>query len=155
METGNKQIFTAAIVVILILIIYLAATNNTVNTPDPKGGEIETPGSEATKPAPVEEVKQEVKSAPAPTPAVTVNYTDAGYVTSFSPSIITIYKDQSVLFINLTNSSMRITSDEYKGLDQEAAVLKGGTYQFTFKERGRWKFYNAVNPAKVGTVIVK
>lgn len=161
METGNKNALIAAGVIVIALIIYFVATNKTVNAPQSE--EKETVISEINNSsAPPDQVKQQPKSVTLPVPAVTVAYNDDGYVTAFSPSIATINKGESVLFVNKSKrENMWVASDPYPqatiypSFNQRKEVSVGGSYLFTFNERGKWRYHNQVNPARTGTVIVK
>jgi hypothetical protein len=87
-----------------------------------------------------------------------VNLTEEGFV----PPIVYINKGEAVRFINKATDSMRVATNEfqsiplYAGFGQEKSVGKGGTYAFTFMQKGVWGYNNMNGTPKVyGVVYVR
>jgi plastocyanin len=86
---------------------------------------------------------------------VEVKYGDSGFL----PVVITVKSGSSVTFTNTSASkSMWVYSDPKKsgltGFDETKGVGTGGTYTYTFKSIGTWKYFNHLNTGDIGTVIV-
>jgi len=79
----------------------------------------------------------------------------------FSPKSIEIKRGEAIKFVNDTNQTMWVASNDhpthtlYPGFDQGKSVGKGGTFIFTFTEAGSWKYHNHNKSADMGTIIVK
>ncbi len=100
-----------------------------------------------------------------------VTYTDNGYF----PSTITIKSGDTVTWKNQSSNSMWTASAVhpshtlYSGtsldahcpdtantaFDECAGVEPGGSWSFTFKKKGAWKYHNHLSPGDIGTVIVQ
>ncbi len=89
--------------------------------------------------------------------AMTVTYSDTG----FSPSMITVKAGTTVTFKNTSSGSMWVASDPHPahtdlpGFDEKNAVAAGGTYQYTFTEKGTHGFHNHFHSSHTGTAIVE
>lgn len=79
----------------------------------------------------------------------------------FSPKSIEIKRGEAIKFVNDTNQTMWVASNDhpthtlYPGFDQGKSVGKSGTFIFTFTEAGSWKYHNHNKPGDVGTIVVK
>ena len=65
----------------------------------------------------------------------------------FYPNVLQVRQGSSVRFINKSDNSMRIftTNDQeyrFNQLNQSQTVGKGGTYDFTFIDKGIWNYFN-------------
>lgn len=121
------------------------------------------------KPTPAEDVLAKtdtIASAPvAPTRfkengiwVTVVNYTG----THFVPDLVSINLGEQVRFVNKDNLSMRITSNDikgvplYPGFDEQKSVGTGGTFTFLFNKAGLWSYHNLNgDPGVVGVVYVR
>lgn len=88
----------------------------------------------------------------------TVSYTSNG----FEPAIVYINRGEAVRFIDKSEGSMRIASNDfqgnvlYPGFTQASTVGRNGTYEFTFSKSGVWGYYNMnSNPKSYGIVYVR
>jgi len=87
-----------------------------------------------------------------------VRYTQNGFVPFFTE----VKAGTTVTFVSESNS-MRISSKpfgnsnlpEIAGFNQNQTVGKGGTFSFTFNDRGTWSYYNLNNPQHKGLILVK
>jgi len=88
---------------------------------------------------------------------VTVNYTDDG----FSPSTVTINREDTVLFVNQSSETMWVASaphpthTDYPEFDEKAAVSNGGSWSFIFDKVGTWKYHNHRDSSNTGTIVVQ
>ncbi len=93
----------------------------------------------------------------------------------FSSSTVTINKGDTVKWTNSDGSNawpataMHPTHTVYPGSDinkcgtsEESSIFdackglaQGKSYQFTFNEKGEWKYHNHLNPSQTGTVVVE
>lgn len=158
--------FGAIIIAALILFILPSPPSTEV------GDEVATTTEEA-----VSEV--ETVSAPVPTtPSTQSQYPSPGtrimqngvYVTiihfngkSFTPNTLTISRGEEVRFINTSNLTMDVgsqnpnaSSPAYAQINQPMAKGKGGTYQLSFTEVGVWAYANQTGTTQItGTINVK
>lgn len=92
-----------------------------------------------------------------PTSQKVVSYTDNGFV----PTSLEISRDETVRFINNSNSQMWVASDPHPvhnalpGFDENRAAGKGETYEYKFTKTGEWGFHNHVSPTKKGQITVR
>ena len=84
------------------------------------------------------------------------------YISSgFSPRSIEIPVGKSVRFVNSSSGkSMRIESTNtsnpiYNSFNQSKTVGAGGTYEYTFTDKGTFTYINKNNPTDYGAIIVK
>lgn len=95
--------------------------------------------------------------------------------TGFSPSTLTIKQGESVIFKAVDSSNRWPATDIhpshklYPGSDiskcgtQEQSttfdscgtISEGSTYEFTFNEKGTWRYHDHKQPSKTGTIIVE
>ena len=79
----------------------------------------------------------------------------------FFPKTTTIKQGETVTFINRSNKSMWVASDnhplhkDYPEFDQKGLVKENETYSFTFDRVGTWKYHDHINPRAIGTIIVE
>lgn len=87
----------------------------------------------------------------------TVTYTDNG----FSPATLDITTGESVTFVNNSSDRMWVASNPhpthqtFSDFDERTGVRAGGTYTFTFSQKGTWAYHNHLNPGMRGVVIAK
>lgn len=87
---------------------------------------------------------------------LTVEYTDEGYI----PSVLEISSGETVTFINKSNRSMWVASDNhpthsiYSEFDQKGISRHEERYSFKFEQVGEWFYHDHLNPRATGTVIV-
>ena len=85
-----------------------------------------------------------------------ITYTESG----FKPSTLTITSGDTVRFVNKTNNSMWVASDNHPlhlllpELDQHGTVGVDEAYEFTFTKTGTWGFHNHVSANHEGDIIV-
>ncbi len=83
--------------------------------------------------------------------------------TSFTPSALTISRGEEVRFINTSNLTMDVgsqnpnaSSPAYAQINQPMAKGKGGVYQLSFTEVGVWAYANQTGSTPIkGTISVK
>jgi plastocyanin len=86
-----------------------------------------------------------------------VNYSNKCY----SPSTITIKKNEAVIFTNNSNRDMWPASDNhpshslYPEFDATGSISPGDTYTFTFTKIGTWGYHDHEKPSCTGTITVK
>lgn len=121
-----------------------------------------------------EPVKQPTATAPDPAPApqaAVITYTDAG----FAPETLTVSAGTKVVFTdNSSNnfwpaSNVHPTHTEYPGSDIEkcgtaaastifdacGGVAPGGSFSFTFNNKGAWRYHDHLDAGFGGTVVVQ
>lgn len=87
----------------------------------------------------------------------TVIYTDAG----FTPQTLQVPAGKSVRFTNGSSGSMLVSSayngtqPTYSSLNQGSSVGRGGTYDFTFSERGTYIYFNLNKKTHTGVIAVQ
>lgn len=80
---------------------------------------------------------------------------------AFVPKSITVKVGTTVTFINQENDPMWVASavhpthQELPGFDQLLSVGKGGSYSYTFTQKGSWKYHNHLQPSHTGVVVVE
>ncbi len=142
------------------------------------GGTAAADGAPATEQSTPSSATPTQKPASTPTPAKTptktavptfgavITYTDTG----FEPSRATIFKGQTVRFVNNSNRGMWVASDIHplhsayseksekdcagSTFDQCAFVQKGGYWDFKFNQLGSWDFHNDAKVTDDGTIYV-
>lgn len=90
---------------------------------------------------------------------VNVTYTDTG----FNPSVVSIKKGDSVLFVNASGKSLRIApikdpkdaTSGYLGFEASRSIRKGETFGVTVTMPGIWGYKNLNSPTTVGIVIAE
>lgn len=90
---------------------------------------------------------------------VNVTYTDTG----FSPSVVSIKKGDSILFLNNSGKSLRIApvkdpkdaTSAYLGFEASHSIRKGETFGVTVTMPGIWGYKNLNSPTTVGIVIAE
>ena len=138
-------------------------TPTTTPTNTPETASSPTATTPATKPA---ATKPAVKPV-IPTFGAVITYTNGG----FEPVRATIYKDQTVRFINNSDRDMWVASDihpQHSGyliksekdclgssFDQCKAVSKGGSWDFSFAAVGSWEYHNHMRAVDGGVIYVK
>lgn len=86
---------------------------------------------------------------------VTVEMTSEG----FSPNPVNINAGDTVVFLNKDTvnhwpaSAVHPTHEELPGFDALGPVKPDESYEFTFSEKGNWRFHDHLNPAKTGVVV--
>ncbi len=138
------------------------------SAPAPAGSSITVNGPGVTVVA--EPVKPSVQPQPA-VPSLVVAYTDAG----FSPNLPIVKAGTKVTFTNNSShafwpaSGIHPTHEAYPGssitkcgtpaaatiFDACAPVAVGGTWSFTFNEKGTWPFHDHLNPSVLGQITVQ
>lgn len=87
---------------------------------------------------------------------LTVEYTDKGYI----PSVLEVSSGETVTFINKSNRSMWVASDNhpthsiYPEFDQKGTSRSEESYSFKFERVGEWSYHDHLNPRATGTVRV-
>lgn len=82
------------------------------------------------------------------TDVTVIKYTKYG----FAPEKIVVKKGTTIGFQNTTNAEFWPKSDAF---DAEKAIAPGNKFLFTFDTPGTWTFYNNLNTADTGTIVVK
>jgi plastocyanin len=96
-------------------------------------------------------------SSPVIPKTYTVNYTSS----CFSPSSLTIKRDETVKFVNNSNKYMWPASDDhpshsiYPEFDSKSGIAPGGTYSFIFTKVGAWGYHDHNKPGCNGTITVQ
>lgn len=94
---------------------------------------------------------------PAKTYQYLVVYTSKG----FSPATLQVNAGETVQFVNNTSLSLRVAAVDTsinapnRELDQVKSVGKGGTYDFTFNQKGVVIYQNLDDKSKTGSILVK
>lgn len=89
--------------------------------------------------------------------SITVIYTDDG----FSPNTIEVNQGETVEFINKSRRPMWVASNSHPAhdilstFDQFTVSGFGESWQYTFDQKGTWKYHDHVNASMEGVVIVK
>ena len=106
----------------------------------------------------------------APSPK-TIEITSAG----FNPPELTINAGETVVFVNKdtgrhwpasdvhpthtvypgSNTNKCGTPEERNIFDACRGLAQGGTYSFTFTQKGSWRYHNHLNPSLGGVIIVR
>lgn len=111
----------------------------------------QTVTTETTSPTTVATTSGEVMTK------ATVDYTDSG----FTPKSITVKVGTTVTWTNKASDKMWVASaphpthTDLPGFDQLGSVAKDGTYSYTFKKVGNWKYHNHLDPKDYGIVVVQ
>jgi len=101
--------------------------------------------------------KKTVDVITAPLPFITdrksqteeIIYTDAG----FSPAVLSIFSGDTIIFKNKSTKSFQPKSD--KNFGAETSIAKNKEYQFTFQTPGEYGYYDQLDEAKFGAVVVQ
>lgn len=158
--------FVAIIILAVVLFALPSPSKNTENAGVATTTEeaVTTETAEAKKPVPVA-----TPSATYPAAGSRI-YQNGVYVTvvhfdgkSFNPASLTITHGEEVRFVNTSNLTMDIgsqnpnaSSPAYSAFNQATAKGKGGTYQIGLTEVGVWAYANQTsNPMIKGNVYVK
>lgn len=81
--------------------------------------------------------------------------------TGFSPQILTIPAGKSVRFVNNSDGkSMSVGSTDssniiYRAFNQTKTVGAGGTYEYTFVDKGTYLYNNKTNPGDQGIIVAR
>ena len=165
---NTKLFFTGVLSIILIISLSGCTSSNDTIAPPQQGGQGNTePPAEAKPPA--------LPAAPeAETPvskAYAVEITESGYV----PATLTIKQGDTVTWANKTStenwpaSAMHPTHEKYPGssitkcgtaeesgiFDACKGIPEGGSYSFTFNEKGEWGYHEHINVKMFGKIIVE
>ncbi|MGE5298097.1 MAG: hypothetical protein ACM3KM_02965 [Acidobacteriaceae bacterium] len=96
---------------------------------------------------------------------VTVSYDGS----SFSPSLQTVNKGDTVKFVNNSSANMWVASDPHplhngypttggcvaSTFDACTNITPGNSFSFQFDIVGSWGYHNHLNPAQKGTIVVQ
>ncbi len=144
------------VLLVLAMLIFAVGCAKTVAPSAPAPAPVVAPEptpAPAPEPAPVElpkeEVKEEVK--PAAPASGTVKYTDAG----FEPAEVKVSVGGKVVWENKGKKSMLLLEKGglFAGKSRTTAV--DGTWEFTFTKAGTFEYFNKLNSAQKGKVIVE
>jgi plastocyanin len=89
--------------------------------------------------------------------AVIVNYSDEG----FSPNLVEINQGDVVEFVNQSSRPMWVASNSHPAhdvlstFDQFTVSGFGESWQYSFDQKGEWKYHDHVNASIEGVVIVR
>ncbi len=91
------------------------------------------------------------KTSVLPTSSALISITKAG----FTPSTITVAKDQEVTWVNKGSSNHQIISAEQLQLDSDI-LSPNDSFSATFEKSGTYTFKDKLNPLRIkGVVVVK
>ena|SRR3989338_1270662 len=77
----------------------------------------------------------------------------------FSPNPVNINAGDTVVFLNKDTvdhwpaSAVHPSHQELPGFDALGPVKPGESYEFTFSDKGNWRFHDHLNPARTGVVV--
>ena len=98
--------------------------------------------------------------SPSPTQsAATATVTYDG--NSFSPANLTVKQGTAVTFTNSSTQPLWVASDPHPvhnglaGFDARKGSAQGGSYTYTFKEKGTFGYHNHLRSSDTGTIIVE
>jgi len=89
--------------------------------------------------------------------AITISYTDKG----FAPKSVEINQGDTVEFVNQSRRLMWVASNNHPAhdilstFDQFYTAGSGESWQYTFDQKGEWKYHDHVNASRKGTIIVR
>lgn len=164
MQDKRNIIIGILIIALVFLVIFMfakptaeAPVSEEMATTTPEAtGEVmeETAGPSVAKPAP----KSSSSGLPlrAPNGSYYVYYTTSG----FSPNVLTIKQGETVIFVNKTDTAMRVMSNDhpdhlkYSELNMSKTVGIGGQYPLSFLKVGVWGYHNETALYYAGTIIV-
>lgn len=170
----KNLIFIITLILILVGVMVFVFSRNNVEEPTVPPTPISTPRptSSVSTPTPsTSPVLSPTPTQPQKTSKASVTYLDSGY----SPSVITIKKDDIVYFENKsskmmwTASAIHPTHAIYPGSNIEmcgtntlVAIFDackgyqlGEVWGFVFIHQGTWKYHNHLQPNHAGTVVVE
>lgn len=87
---------------------------------------------------------------------VTIEYTDSG----FSPANVTVNKGDTVRFVNNSSSAFWPASaphpihTDLPSFDAKRNIAVGGSYSYTFNDKGAWGYHNHLKSTSFGKVTV-
>ncbi len=153
---NNQSIAIIVAIIVVGLFFYFRdaqapATDTTQQTPT-----VLNPALQKTTTPAASQPKTSTKTI-APLPKNTVSYNNG----KFSPDSLVVKAGESVTFLNSSNQSMWVMSgpdsynSEYPVFNQERSVGKGGTYIFTFVNRGVFEYINKITPTAKGVIVVQ
>lgn len=179
----NKNIITIVIILVVVSSWYLFSNDKfkpapLTALPQQNSGQ-ETPNQQTVPPptaaasessTPIPTSQPSISSAPVVKEKIVI-YTDSG----FSPSALSIKKDETVIFKNQSSRSMwpasamhpthrvysETTLDEHcpdttgMAFDACAGILPGSSWKFIFNKTGTWKYHDHLNPTNYGAVVVE
>jgi plastocyanin len=125
---------------IVLMTVLLAACGSSQNPSSP--APTDTPAAPASAIGPAD------TAAPA---AGTVNVAISGF--AFDPATITIKAGQSVTWTNKDGVVHTVTADDHSWTSGD--IANGQTFTQTFSTAGTYKYFCAVHPNMVGTVVVQ
>lgn len=121
-----------------------------------------TPPAPTPSPTPAKTTTKATTPTPAPAPSMTASgsYIVRYYASGFSPAKLTISVGKSIHFVNSAQAAMQInpvdgTNAPYASFRQSKSVGTGGTFDYTFTQRGVYGYYNANNKSHVGIITVQ
>lgn len=145
----NKQLTIIIIAVIVLVVGWVFLGGMGLPAPSEKATENNVPGTSSVQ-------NEDVAQNGAPN-LVVVSYNKIG----FSPESTEVSRGETVIFINLSDeplwvaSAIHPTHQLYPGFDSLRAFGVGERYEFTFDQKGEWKYHNHMRPGVTGTIIVK
>lgn len=73
----------------------------------------------------------------------------------FIPNPVNITAGDTVIFLNndTANHWPASTNEELLEFDSLGPVKPGESYEFTFSNKGSWKYHDYLNPSKTGVVV--
>lgn len=114
-------------------------------TPTPPAS---APAGGATTPPPTEQVPPSLQPIPQKPPAVQVNL--AAF--AFSQATITVPVGTQVIWTNKDSVTHTVTSNG--NLFDSGNLAQGGTFSYTFKEKGTFQYRCGLHPSMTGKIIV-
>ena len=142
LQIMNKPIafIIAAIVIIIAGYYFLNGKSTGYQYHLPSGGS----ATSTTTPSPVSQ-----SGSPSPTPqANAATVTISNFI--FNPSIVTVKRGDSVVWINTDSAPHTINSAKFNSL----ALSQGAKFQFTFIEKGTFDYMCGIHPYMKGKIIV-
>lgn len=137
----NRTILTIVVVILLIVGGALALShksdNNTGNNPATYGSNNQPSGSGSSQ-AEVAPGTVDIKNM------------------MFTPSQITIKEGDTVTWTNNDNIAHTVTDDlSNVGGPASGNIPPGGSYSFTFKDKGSYQYHCNIHPSMRGTIVVQ
>ena len=109
-------------------------------TPAPAGG--------TTTPPPAEPANPSQQPEPIPQKPLAVQVNLAGF--AFSPATITVPVGTPVIWTNKDSATHTITSDN--GVFDSGNLGQGGTFSYTFTQKGTFQYHCAIHPSMTGKI---
>ncbi len=152
----NQKIIGVVFVIIVIVgvLMYMKFTKNTDSDRSDVTANASTTADSTGAKMTLEQIKKQSNTYLAQDGVYVIKYTTDGFV----PKDIQIPRGKSVRFINMTDTGMRIISDntdpKFAGLTEAKTIGKGATYTFTFSEVGLWVYHNQSTPNMKATILI-